>query len=542
MLRLAAVATLALLAGGAAPRRALPPLVFVSRAPLPGAPTAVPGLGPHQRAAAAGGRLLMRASDGAVRALLGAGVAFDVSDPAVAPDGRRVAFAMLAAPGARWRIRVLDTTTGAVSDPWAGARDTLGADDLDPCWLGDSLLAFASTQGRWRAQYADVPSTNLWLARLARGTPTWRLTSERNGAEEPAWDARSGRLLYARWWYNRWRASDASPGVIAAHARGDGARDTVRVDAAAAEADTVANLWQVVSVRPDGTGLRLEASGLDGRLASAGYAPAVLRDGSVVAVAASNLALSPAPGALALHRFAPRLGHMRRFAGAALDEAIGYGSPRGLAAPAACAPAALPDGRVVFSWAPGARGDFGLFVAPARGGAPQPVFDAPGTLELDAAPLVARTTERRSPQVTASAAAPWPPTLADLRAPRATFRFLDRDVFAGSRARRGVGTAPPRVTGARVRFWATVANAASPHGDTAVLVREAPLAGDGSVDARLPAGIPMFEQVVDAGGRGLRSPSGAAHVAGLNAGAPGGEARCVGCHVGHSTLAVPGGR
>jgi hypothetical protein len=48
----------------------------------------------------------------------------------------------------------------------------------------------------------------------------------------------------------------------------------------------------------------------------------------------------------------------------------------------------------------------------------------------------------------------------------------------------------------------------------------------------------MFEQVVDARGRLLRSASGPAHVAGFNASAPG-ERRCVGCHVGHSAIPVP---
>jgi hypothetical protein len=263
----------------------------------------------------------------------------------------------------------------------------------------------------------------------------------------------------------------------------------------------------------------------------------VLRDRSVVAVSASTPGLSPAPGTLALHRSAPRLGHARRVAGAALDEAQGYGSARGLAAPAACAPAALHDGRLLFSWAPGARGEFGLFVAGADGRDPRPLVDEPGALELDAAPIVVRASERRSPRVAPPAVATsWPPALDDVRAPRATFRFLDRDVFAGSRARPGIGPAPARTEGTRVRFWATIATATSPHGDTAVLVLEAPLAAGGSIDVRLPAGVPMFEQVVDALGRVLRTTSGPAHVAGLNAGAAGGEARCIGCHLGHSTI------
>ena len=55
-------------------------------------------------------------------------------------------------------------------------------------------------------------------------------------------------------------------------------------------------------------------------------------------------------------------------------------------------------------------------------------------------------------------------------------------------------------------------------------------------EAGLPADTPMFEQLVDASGRVLLTARGPAHVAGLNAGVTGLTTRCVGCHVGHSTL------
>src|SRR5438094_1485047 len=73
-------------------KRPLPPIVFVSRAPL-AERGAIPGLGPHHRAAAPGGRLMLQSPDGAIRPLLGAGVLWDCSDPAPSPDGKRIAFA-----------------------------------------------------------------------------------------------------------------------------------------------------------------------------------------------------------------------------------------------------------------------------------------------------------------------------------------------------------------------------------------------------------------------------------------------------------------
>src|SRR5207249_5409921 len=57
---------------------------------------------------------------------------------------------------------------------------------------------------------------------------------------------------------------------------------------------------------------------------------------------------------------------------------------------AACSPAALPDGRILLSLDRAGRGDFGLYALRADGSRLTRVVDLPGTLELDAVPLVAR--------------------------------------------------------------------------------------------------------------------------------------------------------
>jgi len=98
-----------------------------------------------------------------------------------------------------------------------------------------------------------------------------------------------------------------------------------------------------------------------------------------------------------------------------------------------------------------------------------------------------------------------------------------------------------RADSARIRFYAALARPGAEGGDSAVLVREALVGPGGRVDeADLPADLPLFEQLVGPGGRVLRAAHGPAHVAGLNAGAPGAEVRCVGCHTGHSIRPVPG--
>jgi hypothetical protein len=190
----------------------------------------------------------------------------------------------------------------------------------------------------------------------------------------------------------------------------------------------------------------------------------------------------------------------------------------------------------VLSFDPGGRGDFGLWVA--TGDRMEPVLDLPGTLELDATPLVARPAPAgawdRDPGIDPRAEA------ALLRgeldpAPAGSFTFACEDVFAGA----GTPGAPSRTAGARLRFFAVRPRFDRASGDTAVMIREVALDARGAVHAAgLPAAVPMFEQLVGATGAVLMSAHGPAHVAGSNAGTAGAVTRCVGCHAGHSRMAV----
>jgi len=527
--------------GAARPDRLkLPPIVFVSRQPVPGEPYAVPGLGPRHRAVMTGGRLMLREPDGSVRELL-PGMFRDVAHPSVAPDGHRVMFsAALGLPDSPraplWIPVITDLVSGRVDTLWGA---WYAADVLQPCWITDSVFCFATQIRNSRSQYGGASVTQIIVAGVGRRIslpsmppgleplPGWsrgaeRLTSERNGAESPAWDDRNGRILYSRWWYNRWQPSDDSIGVTIDQAR-------------ALPRDSV-NLWQIASIKPDGTDLRVEASGLGTRHESMGYQPVVLADGSIVATYASNLGLSPGPVTLGIQRFSPRLGHAQRLAGAIIEEGSGYASPRGLAAPAACAPAALPDGRILFSYAPGGRGDFGLYVMNKDGSRIEKAFDLPGSYELDAAPVVAR--HSRSPMTELLASPAGNTNFVTVRI--GTFRFHSLDVFGGSHARAGVRAAPPRAEGARIRFWKTEPRVRDGvEADSAILIREVPVRPDGSVDELLPADTPLFEQLIDAHGKILRTADGPAHVAGYNWGRAGTELRCIGCHIGHSLAKVP---
>jgi hypothetical protein len=118
-----------------------------------------------------------------------------------------------------------------------------------------------------------------------------------------------------------------------------------------------------------------------------------------------------------------------------------------------------------------------------------------------------------------------------------TFRFHNLDVFEDGRPGTPFHGAPPRTPGARIRFYAMRARPGGAFGDTAELLREVAIGPKGEVDERgLPAGTPLFEQLVDSTGTVLMTAHGPAHVAGSNAGTAGLVTRCVGCHLGHSTL------
>jgi hypothetical protein len=191
------------------------------------------------------------------------------------------------------------------------------------------------------------------------------------------------------------------------------------------------------------------------------------------------------------------------------------------------------------------------------------VLDLPGTLELDAAPVVRHAPPPREAPLAAeefedleaarNAADPrWiserlmpahiPPADQGEFAgwPGGTFRFHDLDVFADGPPGSPAHGAAPRTPGARIRFFATLARPEREGGDSAFLVREAPVGPHGEVnETRLPADTPMFEQLVGPDGRVLMAAHGPAHVAGSNAGAAGYATRCLGCHLGHSTLVPP---
>lgn len=515
------------LAFDARPDRPVPPLVFVSRRP-PASPGVVPGVGPRGRLLATGGELMVRGAGGVIRPLLAEHTFFDVSHPSVSWDARRIVFAATAAPESAWRVWVVDADGRRLapvtrSDRAIDLASRYGSeaarftryDDFDPCWLPDDRLVFASTRFPMLAQQGQIPVSNLYVVR-ADGTDLRRITTERNSAEKPSIDPISGRIVFARWWFNRYRATDADT----THVTADFAR--------ALPADTV-DLWQAASSEWDGDRLRLQGGDPRVRAGQMAYQPVVMNDTTLVGVRPEHGSMLD-PGRLGLQAF--------RHGFAAARPLVGFGAD---ARGSACAPAVLPDGRLVFSMDPDGAGEWGLFVCEADGSRLAKLYDRAGTLELDAAVLQPR---RRPPHPKQGlyevAADDLPPTsVFQIRADERRVRFDCLNVFANGPVDFPIGDAPPIQRGLRIRFFAVIPNPSRPGADSLVLVRDEPLTPQGAVHIEdTPSDVPMFEQLVDSRGRVLRSAAGPAHVPGFNYARPGAGTKCVGCHVGHSALFV----
>ncbi len=475
--------------------RALPPIVFVRRLPAAAgsAEAARPPLGP---AAGARGRLWVREPSGAVRELAASERFADVADPAVAPDGRTIAFVATLADTPRTSLWTIALDGGGLCErPLALPEGPLRS----PAWIGPDAIVVAHGGSERAGLYRPGPVFDLWRCDLERGTCA-RLTFERLGADAPSFDAARGRVLFARWWFNPLAAVDG--------------RDTV-------------SLWHAMELPPAGGRAHVAAGDPAERLGAMGYEPVALPGGDVVGTVSAAPGLVAPFGACGIQRLAARgSGRATRIAGFAPEpaESTSYGSARGLAAPSAANPAPLPDGALVFAYDAGGRGDFGLWTAGADGRRRAPLVDAPDTIECEPAVAaawkpawIARARAEAARFARAGVRAPGP---------RDTFRYADRDVFEGAGA-------PPRTAGARLRFYALDPAAGS--AAHATLVREVAVGRDGRVDETgLPAWAPMFEELVGADGRVLRTAHGAARVAGLNVAPAGAIVRCAGCHAGHS--------
>ena len=532
---LALLVLAALLARGADARGAdSAPVLFVSRNPVPaaasGGEAALPGFGPAHRTRAVGGKLMVYSPGGRVRPLLPAGRLYDVADPSVSWDGRTVVFAAVEHPDSCWRVwrvgadgrglrRLTHSDRAADLAQFGAAAERFRRyDDFDPCFLPDGRIIFASTRYPSIASLYGVPTSNLFVM-TAGGDSLRRITTERNGAEEPAVDPVTGRVVYARWWLNLDRPSNATGHNLA------------REDGLALTRD-IGNIWHAVTITPDGNELKLYAGFPRTRAGTQTYKPAVAADGRLLSVFTERPDLHPGSGALGIRWFRK---------GADVEHPVLGARPGGPPGAQATDPYPLAGDEILLSYAPTGE-DFGVYRCRLDGGGLVRVADLPGTHELEPQLLAPRPRPPVIPDQSLYRALAVPPTedpQTHLRDD--TFRFDCMNVFTNGAVDEPIPDAPRIARDVTIRFFMNVQRQSTATPDPSIHVKDAPVFYNGGVHEHdMPAEVPMFEQLVDAHGKVLASPGGAfAHVTGFNFERQGSGTKCVGCHAGHTLLEVP---
>jgi hypothetical protein len=594
------------------------PIVFTSRA-LPARghiadsqalTNSMPGVGPISRFVVANpGRLVIREPNGALRILVDGGTPtgqslnlIDVHAPEVSYDGRTIVFAglpnatyssaarnVMAHPGA-WRIYTINvdgtglrqvTFTPPALDlsqfPF-NASDFNRVDDTDPNWLPDGRIVFSSTRWPAVAQYRDPRTTNLYVVN-PDGSQLHRITAERNGADRPIVDPRTGKIVYSRWWRNSHFPSDTTEvltdPVIGGYllnlglATDDSNRYTSaqRTAIGAAYDKVNRNLWISAAVNPDGTDLTLWNGGTDAdAVTNTLYGGSFDEAGNVYSnlFPLENFAEVAGFGGVRYHRRGvtgrnqqpdPVLGVTDFLP----DLPLWFPSlERVYQHEYAAEPEVVPGtSLMIVSIAPDYRQDYGLYLVTRNGSSRQLLVDNPGTTELRARLVRPRALPpilSDQPTLANETASPLPPRADGPYDIDGTFIFDALNVFFNAPVDMNIVSAPAIGSAASIRFYADFMKD-SPTTNSRYnwpsLIGELPIAADGSVrEPNAPANIPLFEQIRTPQAAGYKVPltnapnfsdflGGAGHVAGMNFGRPGTRARCVGCHTGHTLIPVP---
>ncbi|MCS6989707.1 MAG: hypothetical protein NZM06_09360 [Chloroherpetonaceae bacterium] len=502
-----------------APLDDLPPIAFVARNPAPDG--AISGIGPKGRTLKVGGKLFVRERSGKLRRL--APQFFDVADVSVSYDAKRLLFSGLAHPDSSWRIyeigidgkglRAITKTDRNIDLSRFGEIAALFEryDDFDPCYMDEEKIVFASTRYPSLAQLGGARTSNLFVVNLD-GSRLHRITTERNGAEEPTMDLAEGRIVFARWWLNIDLPSDQT-------------KDGVARNPAQALTDDVGNVWHAITAKPDGDELKLYAGFPRTRAGLQAYKPRLMSNGDLLCVFASSLSMLERSDTVVIRRFKK---------GASLPITI---TPLEVASVDAVE---IAPNKILCAQRDKGK-TFGLYLTDSLGSVRKKVLDLPETDELCAVPIAPRPVPTLFKDQLELANEQPPIDEPTDYYEQHSFRFDCFNVFMNGKVDEPMLDAPKIAKGARVRFFMNVQRKNADGKDVALLFREVPIDDDGGIrvpDA--PAEVPLFEQLVDSRGRVLATTSGKfAHVAGLNSERKGAGTKCVGCHVGHTLIEVP---
>lgn len=569
------------------------PIVFVSRQiPAIGSaywdePNGMPGVGTFSRfQIAAPGKLQIREPNGTIRTLIDGSNPtaaslnlIDVNAPDVSYNGQQIVFAGIPAgnygngdPGA-WRIYKINVDGTGLTQVTFSDRDVdlsqfgdlanlfARYDDTDPAWLPDGRIVFASTRYPSMAQYSGVRVTNLHVVNT-NGSQMKRITTERNGAERPVIDPLTGEIAFTRWWRNhRFASNDLSTITDPAGGYIQHLGLTSEPNHVGGLGNLNRNFWQLASIRPDGTDLKLWSGYYRLSPHTHIYGGAFTPEGDFIAnfFPMANMTEAAGFGGLRYYQRGPY--RYEPIVGVA-DFTLDYVSPSnptsfGIFNGAyAAEPDVLPDGRIVFSWAPDIYQDYGLYVIHPDGSNQRLLYNQTGTTQLRARIVRERPLPPILTDTVSQPAGPLPPTAAGPYDIDGTFTFHALNVYFNAPVDFEIVNAPPVGSAQSIRFYLDHQRhspGSFPNLDWPILLNEVAINPDGSViNANLPANVPLFEQIRAADGtvpvtmgphgqfgQGNMRVDGAAHVAGMNYNPANDVARCVGCHAGHTMIPVP---
>jgi hypothetical protein len=533
------------------------PVVFVSRNITQGGSTyypqagLLPGMGPYSRTAIVGGRLLVREANGTIRVLVDSTINFgdiklyDVSDPCVYWNASKIVFSGVESRDSSWRIyEIRADGTGFKKISRTDRNINLGQfgpiagkfakyDDVDPCYLPDGRICFSSTRYPALSQYTAKRTTNLYIID-STSLNLHRITTERNGADEPTIDPVSGKIVFSRWWLNIDHPSIVTPNGLTR-------------DSALAVTGDIANVWSAAKIRPDGEGLALYAGTGNLRSGQNNYRPYILNDGRMLSLFTPDFAMAYTSGSSGIRLFDEGNSYGTYVVGVNpqtmqlyINNPPSYGT---MQPPYACDPAELPNSLILISYATQVENqDYGLYTININGSGLQPFFDIAGKMELNADVLLPKPTPPTLIDGVVDVADELPPTVDPSTWYKdGGFRFDCVNMFTNGPVDNPMQDGPPITRFARINFFMNFQRQDSLGLDSAIYLTYIPVFHTGQIAFdNAPANVSMFEQVVDSSGKVLRGSNGqVAHVIGMNYGRIGTGTKCVGCHSGHTQIFVP---
>jgi len=533
------------------------PIVFVSRNLVQGGSQfypqqgLLPGMGPFARFKIVGGRLLVRESNGTIRVLVDSTISYggihiyDVSDPDVYWNASKIVFAGVESRDSSWRIyeiradgtgfRKITFSNRAISLSQFGtiANKFTGYDDIDPCYLPDGRICFASTRYPSLSEIDGARTTNLYVIDTTSQN-LHRITTERNSAEEPAIMPATGRIIFSRWWLNIDRPSNLTANRLTR-------------DSNLALTNDMANIWEASIINPDGEGVHLLAGTGNYRPGLHNYKPAMLSDGRVLGIFVPYTSMTKTSGSTGIRWYNEGNSYANHIAGVNMNtmqlyipNPPSYGT---MVPPYAVDPVELPDGRILFSYAAQVENmDFALYTINVNGSGLVPYYDIPGKLELNAQVLLPKTRPPVLTDLFTSVSDELPPTISPSTwFKNGGFRFDCLNLFSNGPIDDPMQDAPPITKYARIQFFLNFQRQDSTGKDTSLFLTQVPVFYSGAISLDFaPAEVSMFEQVLDSAGKVLKGANGQiAHVSGLNYSRQGVGTKCVGCHAGHTRVIVP---